>query len=197
MKHILILFFMISSYSSLHAYELRLHFSRGYIYNDMLYADVDTGFNNEVYRNIKRYIDNGIIVFINFRIDLVNKNWFIDSNVREIYLYRKIYYDFFTREYVVLNSETMREIRNTNLQVLMKNVYSINRIEVININKLNQKNNFFFKTRLSIQFQNAYPYLSVFFNIITPIQYRIKWLKSKEFNIKELYYNNMQAIIYN
>ncbi|WP_240516579.1 hypothetical protein [Brachyspira sp. G79] len=49
---------------------------------------------------------------------------------------------FFTREYVVLNSETMREIRNTNLRALMRNVTSINRIEVININKLNQKNNF-------------------------------------------------------
>ncbi|MBW5395587.1 DUF4390 domain-containing protein, partial [Brachyspira hampsonii] len=24
-----------------------------------------------------------------------------------------------------------------------------------------------------------------------PIQYRIKWLKSDEFSIKELYYNNM------
>ena len=191
MKYILILFFVIYSCLSLHAYELRLHFSRAYIYNDILYTDVQTSYNDEIYKNIKRYIDNGIIVFINFRIDLVNKNWFIDSNVREIYLYRKIYYDFFTREYVVLNSETMREIRNTNLKALMKNVSYINRIEVININKLNQKNNFFFKTRLSMQFQNAYPYLSVFFNIITPIQYRIKWLKSKEFNIKELYYNNM------
>ena len=85
----------------------------------------------------------------------------------------------------------MRETRNTNLLTLMKNVSSINRIEIINVNKLNQKNTFFFKTRLSMQFQNAYPYLSVFFNIITPLQYRIKWLKSKEFSIKELYYNNM------
>ena len=85
----------------------------------------------------------------------------------------------------------MRETRNTNFNVLMKNFSVISRIEVINVNKLNIKDKFFFKTRLSIQFQNAYPYLSVFFNIITPIQYRIKWLKTKEFYIKELYYNNM------
>ena len=85
----------------------------------------------------------------------------------------------------------MRETRNTDLQMLVKNISQINRIEVININKLNENSRFLFKTRLSIQFQNAYPYLSVFFNIITPIQYRIKWLKSWEFNIKDLYYNNM------
>ena len=190
MKRILILFLLISS-SSLHAYQLRLYFSRAYVYNDILYADVYTEFNEEIYNNIKRYIDNGIIVFINFRVDLVNKTWFIDNNIREIYLYRKIYYDFFTKEYVVLNSETMMETRNTNFNVLMKNFSVISRIEVINVNKLNIKDKFFFKTRLSIQFQNAYPYLSVFFNIITPIQYRIKWLKTKEFYIKELYYNNM------
>ena len=190
MKRILILFLLIST-SSLYAYELRLHFVRSYIYDNILYADVNTTYSEPIYNNIKRYIDNGIIVFINFRIDLAKKNIFIDDNIREIYLYRKIYYDFFTKEYVVLSSETMRETRNTNLLTLMKNVSSINRIEIINVNKLNQKNTFFFKTRLSMQFQNAYPYLSVFFNIITPLQYRIKWLKSKEFSIKELYYNNM------
>ena len=190
MKRILILFFIISA-SSLYAYELRLHFSKSYIYNDMLYVDVRTYYENEIYQNIKKYIDNGIILFINYRIDLIKKNLLFNDNVREIYIYRKLYYDFFTKEYVVLKSETMRETRNTDLEILIKNIYQINRIEVINVNKLNKNNRYLFKTRLSMQFQNAYPYLSVFFNIITPIQYRIKWLKSDEFTIKDLYYNNM------
>lgn len=189
MKHILIIF--IATAASLYSYELRLHFLKGYIYDNILYADVYIGQNNSVYENIERYIDNGIIVFFNFRIDLVKKNLLINENIKEIYLYRKIYYDFFTKEYVVLNSETMRETRNTNLSNLMKNIYHINKIEIVNANRLNDNNKYIFRTRLSIQFQNAYPYLSVFFNIITPIQYRIKWLKSKEFTIKELYYNNM------
>ncbi len=187
---ILLLFFVIISKVS-YSYELRLHFSKSYIYNDMLYVDVNTYYENEVYQNIKKYIDNGIILFINYRIDLIKKNLFINDNIREIYIYRKLYYDFFTKEYVILNSETMRETRNTDLDILIKNIYQINRIEVINVNKLNKNNKYIFKTRLSMQFQNAYPYLSVFFSIITPIQYRIKWLKSKEFSIKELYYNNM------
>ena len=174
-----------------YSYELRLHFSRSYIYDDMLYVDIKTYYEDQIYQNIKKYIDNGIVVFINYRVDLIKKNLFLDDNLREIYLYRKLYYDFFTKEYVVLNSETMRETRNTDLQILIKNIYQINRIEVINVNKLNKNNKYLFKTRLSMQFQNAYPYLSVFFNIITPIQYRIKWLKSTEFSIKELYYNNM------
>ena len=189
MKYILATLIIISS--SLYSYELRLHFQRSYIYNNILYADVYMGQNTPVYESIQKYIDNGIIVFLNFRIDLVKNNFLLDENVREIYLYRKIYYDFFTKEYVVLNSETMRETRNTNLNNLMKNVYQINKIEIINVNRLNTNNTYAFKTRLSVQFQNAYPYLSVFFNIITPIQYRIKWLKSEEFSIKELYYNNM------
>ena len=192
MKHIFIILLLIAAISQVsYAYELRLHFSRSYVYNDMLYIDVRTYYENEIYQNIKKYIDNGIILFINYRIDLIKKNLLFNDNVREIYIYRKLYYDFFTKEYVVLNSETMRETRNTDLEILIKNIYKINRIEVINVNKLNKNNRYLFKTRLSMQFQNAYPYLSVFFNIITPIQYRIKWLKSDEFTIKDLYYNNM------
>ncbi|MEI0528648.1 DUF4390 domain-containing protein [Brachyspira intermedia] len=189
-KIIILLSFIIVSQIS-YAYELRLHFSRSYIYDDKLYVDVKTYYEDEIYQNIKKYIDNGIILFINYRVDLIKKNLLLNDNIREIYIYRKLYYDFFTKEYVVLNSETMRETRNTDLSILIKNIYQINRIEVINVNKLNKNNKYIFKTRLSMQFQNAYPYLSVFFNIITPIQYRIKWLKSEEFNIKELYYNNM------
>ncbi|WP_295158657.1 DUF4390 domain-containing protein [uncultured Brachyspira sp.] len=186
MKHLFILIIFISG--SLYSYELRLHFSRSYIYDDILYADVQTQtyYKSEIYQNIKKYIDNGIILFINYRIDLIKKNLFINENVREIYIYRKLYYDFFTKEYVVLNSETMRETRNTNLQNLIKTISQINNIEVVNINKLNQNSTFLFKTRLSMQFQNAYPYLSVFFNIITPMQYRIKWSESEEFNIKDI-----------
>ena len=192
MKHIFIILLLIAAISQVsYTYELRLHFSRSYVYNDMLYIDVRTYYENEIYQNIKKYIDNGIILFINYRIDLIKKNLLFNDNVREIYIYRKLYYDFFTKEYVVLNSETMRETRNTDLEILIKNIYKINRIEVINVNKLNKNNRYLFKTRLSMQFQNAYPYLSVFFNIITPIQYRIKWLKSDEFTIKDLYYNNM------
>lgn len=192
MKHIFIILLLITTISQTsYAYELRLYFSRSYIYDNMLYVDVRTYYENEVYQNIKKYIDNGIILFINYRIDLIKKNLFINDNIREIYIYRKLYYDFFTKEYVVLNSETMRETRNKDLSILIKNIYQINRIEVVNVNKLNKNNKYIFKTRLSMQFQNAYPYLSVFFNIITPIQYRIKWLKSDEFSIKELYYNNM------
>ncbi|WP_048595289.1 DUF4390 domain-containing protein [Brachyspira suanatina] len=191
MKHIFIIILLMFISKVSYPYELRLNFSRSYIYNDTLYVDVKTFYEDQIYQNIKKYIDNGVVVFINYRVDLIKKNLIFDDNIREIYLYRKLYYDFFTKEYVVLNSETMREIRNTDLQILIKNIYQINRIEVINVNKLNKNNRYLFKTRLSIQFQNAYPYLSVFFNIITPIQYRIKWLKSSEFTIKELYYNNM------
>lgn len=192
MKRIIILAVLLTAIPQIsYSYELRLSFSRSYIYNDKLYVDVKTYYEDDLYYNIKKYIDNGIIVFINYRIDLIKKNLLIDDNVREIYIYRKLYYDFFTKEYVVLNSETMRETRNTDLQTLIKNINQINRIEVVNVSKLNQNSKYLFKTRLSMQFQNAYPYLSVFFNIITPIQYRIKWLESNEFSIKELYYNNM------
>ena len=129
MKHIFIIILLIAAISQVsYSYELRLHFSRSYVYNDMLYIDVRTYYENEIYQNIKKYIDNGIILFINYRIDLIKKNLLFNDNVREIYIYRKLYYDFFTKEYVVLNSETMRETRNTDLEILIKNIYKINRI---------------------------------------------------------------------
>lgn len=185
MKKIFIIFLI--SCVSLYSYELRLHFSRSYIHDNILYADVYAGINMEVDENIKRYIENGIIVFLNFRIDFVKKNLLINENLEEIYFNRRLYYDFFTKEYVAVNSETMLETRNHNFYVLMRNLYQISRVEICDINELSEENIYFFKTRLSARFQNAYPYLSAFFNVITPLQYRIKWMKSKEFKIGELY----------
>lgn len=182
----LIIIFLISSVY-LYSYELRLHFSRSYVDNNILYADAYVGINMEVDENIKRYIENGIIVFLNFRVDFIKKNLILNENIREIYFNRRIYYDFFTKEYVAVNSETMLETRNSNFYVLMRTLYQISRIEILNIDELNKNNIYFFRTRLSIGFQNAFPYLSIFFNIITPLQYRIKWLKSKEFKLEELY----------
>lgn len=182
----LIIIFLISSVY-LYSYELRLHFSRSYVDNNILYADTYVGINMEVDENIKRYIENGIIVFLNFRVDFIKKNLILNENIREIYFNRRIYYDFFTKEYVAVNSETMLETRNSNFYVLMRTLYQISRIEILNIDELNENNIYFFRTRLSIGFQNAFPYLSIFFNIITPLQYRIKWLKSKEFKLEELY----------
>lgn len=182
----LIIIFLISSVY-LYSYELRLHFSRSYVDNNILYADAYVGINMEVDENLKRYIENGIIVFLNFRVDFIKKNLILNENIREIYFNRRIYYDFFTKEYVAVNSETMLETRNSNFYVLMRTLYQISRIEILNIDELNENDIYFFRTRLSIGFQNAFPYLSVFFNIITPLQYRIKWLKSKEFKLEELY----------
>ena len=182
----LIIIFLISSVC-LYSYELRLHFSRSYIDDNILYADAYAGINMEVDENLKRYIENGIIVFLNFRVDFVKKNFLLNENIKEIYFNRRIYYDFFTKEYVAVNSDTSLETRNSNFYILMRTLYQISRIEIADINELNENDIYFFKTRLSIRFQNAFPYLSIFFNIITPLQYRIKWLKSEEFRIGELY----------
>lgn len=167
-----------------YSYELRLHFSRSYVVNDTLFADVYIGDSllNDV---IKRYVENGVVLFLNYRVDLLKKKFLFDENVKEVFLYRKIYYDFFTQEYVVLSSETMRESRNANLYVLLRSIYSINAIPIVNIKDLNENSVYFFRTRLSMQLQNAYPYLSVFFNLIIPIQYRIKWLNSKPFTLSD------------
>lgn len=172
-------------YSYSYSYELRLHFSGSYVANDILFADVYIGDNllNDI---IKRYVENGVVLFLNYRVDLLKKNFLFNDNVRQVFLYRKIYYDFFTQEYVVLNSETMRESRNTNLYILLRSVYSINAIPIVNINNLEVNSLYFFRTRLSMQLQNAYPYLAVFFNLITPIQYRIKWLNSETFTLSDL-----------
>lgn len=182
----LIIILLISSIP-LYSHELRLHYSRSYIDNNILYADAYAGINMEVDENLKRYIENGIIIFLNFRVDFVKKNFLLNENIKEIYFNRRIYYDFFTKEYVAVNSDTSLETRNSNFYVLMRTLYQISRIEIVNINELNENDIYFFKTRLSIRFQNAFPYLSIFFNIITPLQYRIKWLKSEEFKINELY----------
>ncbi|TXJ61962.1 DUF4390 domain-containing protein [Brachyspira aalborgi] len=171
----------------LYSHELRLHYSRSYIDNNILYADVYAGINIEIDENIKRYVESGIIVFLNFRIDFLRKRAIFNENLKEVYLSRRIYYDFFTKEYVAVNSETSLETRSQNFYVLIRTLYQISRVEIYETDKLSEENIYFFKTRLSIRFQNAFPYLSVFFNAITPLQYRIKWLKSEEFKINELY----------
>ena len=97
-----------------------------------------------------------------------------------------------SQNFSIVDIKTLSDLRsyienNSNFYVLMRTLYQISRIEIVNINELNENDIYFFKTRLSIRFQNAFPYLSIFFNIITPLQYRIKWLKSEEFKINELY----------
>ena len=86
----LIIIFLISSIY-LYSYELRLHFSRSYIDNNILYADAYVGINMEVDENLKRYVESGIIIFLNFRVDFVKKNFLIDENIKEIYFNRRIY----------------------------------------------------------------------------------------------------------
>lgn len=181
---ILIIIFITLVPVTLHGYELRLHLDKVYTADDEIFADVyvNSGLNSV----IKRYADNGIVLVFNYRIDLVKKNFLLDETVKQVYFYRKIYYDFFTTEYVVLGSETMREARNTNLYVLLKNVYDIRAIPIIKEAELNDNSKYYVRTRLSMQLENAYPYLSVFFNLITPLQYRIKWLDSEIFTVQNI-----------
>ena len=168
------------------AYELRLHYNRAYLYNNTLYVDLYTSKNIELNYNIKKYLDNGVIVSLNFRVNLVKKNFLLDDTIKDVYFYRQIYYDFFTKEYVLINSDTMREVRDSNFYSLMSHIYFINRVEVLSISNINPSSSYYFKTRLSIQFYNVYSYLSVFFSLITPLQYRIKWLHSPDFNLNSI-----------
>ena len=115
---------------------------------------------NEYNLNIKRYVESGIIVFLNFRIDFLRKRAIFNENLKEVYLSRRIYYDFFTKEYVAVNSETSLETRSQNFYVLIRTLYQISRVEIYETDKLSEENIYFFKTRLSIRFQNAFPYFS-------------------------------------
>ncbi|TXJ40741.1 DUF4390 domain-containing protein [Brachyspira pilosicoli] len=184
MKYLLILFVIISF--QLYPYELRLHFARANIYDNTLYANVYIGNDMNFYSNIKRYLDNGIITIFNFRVNLFKENLILDDSIKDAHFYRRMYYDFFTKEYAIYNSLTMAETRNTNFYELIRNTSQINRVEIINTTNLDVNSRYYFKTRLSIQFENAYPYLNAFFNMITPLQYRIKWLKSNNFYLNEL-----------
>ena len=80
----LIIIFLISSVY-LYSYELRLHFSRSYIDDNILYADAYAGINMEVDENLKRYIEKGIIIFLNFRVDFLKNKFIINENIKVIY----------------------------------------------------------------------------------------------------------------
>ena len=66
----------------LYSHELRLHYSRSYIDNNILYADVYAGINIEIDENIKRYVESGIIIFLNFRVDFVKKKFIIKEKIK-------------------------------------------------------------------------------------------------------------------
>lgn len=91
MRNIFILLLLTFISASLYSYELRLSHSRSYIYNRILYADVKTHYDKNIYKNIKKYIDNGIIVFINFRIDLIKKKNYFSMKMLEKYIYIENY----------------------------------------------------------------------------------------------------------
>lgn len=181
-----LVFLLFVCITDLVGYELRLHYLDSYIENDNLFSSAVANTDTLV-SVIRRFVDSGVVVVFNYRLDLLEEVFGFDKVLSEVYLYRKVYYDFFTKEYVVLVSETMKETRNTNLNLLLEELNFIDSLLVSSLEDLDKDGTYYFRTRLSMQLENAYPYLAIFFNLITPIQYRIKWLKTKTFMLDSLY----------
>lgn len=169
----------------LYPLELRLHFDSSYVVGEDVFVDVYSKI--DLYGIVKNYVDNGAILFLNYRVDLLKENYLLfDTMVENKLLYRKIYFDFFTGEYVVLSSETMKETRSVYLETLLREVQNITRVFITKEDSLDDSGQYYYRTRLTIQLQHAYPYLGIFFNLITPLTYRIKWLKSDSFRRDDL-----------
>ncbi len=167
-----------------YSYELRLRFSSSYIEAGEVVADVHI--LNDLPQEVIEYIEKGIIVVLNYRLDLKEKRLLFDKSISSIYFSRKIYYDFIKSEYVVVLSENGKEVRDTNFDNLSQYIYNVNRINVIAYQDLNDKRAYYYRSRLSLTFINSYPYLDVFFTLIIPLKYRIKWLHSEIFKMTDI-----------
>lgn len=167
----------------MYAYELRLRFVRTYIKDDKIAVDVRM--NEAIQYEVQDYVSQGIVVVLNYRIEMRKKSFILSETIVSLYFQKKIYYDFFNEEYV-LSSENEKEIRSKTFNNLLKNLYNARTVYVIDANKINDSSEYYYHTRLSMRFINAYPYLSIFFNLITPLRYRIKWMNSGYFKKSDL-----------
>ena len=176
--------FYFNSYSNLFGYELRLHLDRTYIVDDELFSDIYVG--GDLTDIIRNYVDSGVVVVFNYRIDLFESVFGLDNIISQVFFYRRIYYDFFTREYVMYISETGRDIRRNNIEELLNDFYAVNGISISDLRYIKSYKDFYIKTRVSLKLENSYPYLTVLFSILTPLRYRIKWLKTADFTLDSL-----------
>lgn len=184
-KLLFLLIFYFTTILSIYSYELRLHFADSSIRNGEVVADVYI--SQKLPDEAVNYIQKGIVAVLSYRLELKEKRFFFDKSVVNLYFSRKIYYDFIKEEYVVLLSETGKEVRSTNLDDLSKYIYDIKDINVTKSYNLNSEDVYYYRSRLSLMFVNAYPYLDIFFTLITPLKYRIKWLHTSPFEKKDLY----------
>ncbi len=161
------------------SYELRLHFATSYVEEGSVVAEVHI--LESLPQEVIEYIEEGIIVVLNYRLELREQKFLFDKKISSIYFSRKIYYDFIRNEYVVVFSEDGKEIRGADFSNLSKYIYEIDNINVVDYLSLTNQGLYYYRTRLSLTFINSYPYLDVFFTLIIPLRYRIKWLKSRVF----------------
>lgn len=155
-----------------------------YVVDNELFSDVYVGGN--LTDIIRDYVDSGVVVVFNYRIDLFESVFGLDNVINQVFLYRRIYYDFFTREYVIYISETGRDIRRYNIEELLNDFYTVSEIPMMDLRYINSDRSFYIKTRVSLKLENSYPYLAVLFDILTPLRYRIKWLKTTDFALDSL-----------
>ena len=180
---LLIFYFTISL--CIYSYELRLHFANSSIRNGEVVADVYV--SQQLPEEVVDYVQKSIVVVLSYRLELKEKKFFFDRNISSLYFNRKIYYDFIKEEYVIVLSESGKEVRATDFDDISKYIYDIKYIYVTKSYDLNNESTYYYRSRLSLTFINAYPYLDIFFTLLAPIKYRIKWLYSKPFKKESIH----------
>lgn len=173
------MFYFAVGYATVYSYQLRLHFNQSFIEGDDVFVSVfiDGGLPEEIFE----YIQKGITVVINYRVELKEKRFLLDKKISSIYFSRKVYYDFVKGEYVVLFSESGKEERADTFEGISRHIYNVRNIDIAKSSDMNDNSLYYYSTRFSITFINAYPYLDIFFTLMTPLKYRIKWLHTDPF----------------
>lgn len=121
-------------------------------------------------------VAGGVKMSINYHIELKHRNMLYDDTVKSVRVNRIIYRDFWENTYVVEDSAGKIMFVSTNREAAVASLGEIGDQYIGSRRSIDKNGRYYFRTRLTAQVIEAYPYLNVFFNFIAALRYRVKWL---------------------
>lgn len=157
------------------SYEIRLVIGGITVAGDAVRVDVSTTPLPDAFAS---ELDAGAVYTVNYHIEFRRENLFLDETVRLIRINRIVYRDFWDKQYVVEQAGGVRLFTTPDRGAAIAYLSRIDAIPLVSRRTLVRSARYYFRSRLTAQVAEAYPYFTIFFNFIAALRYKIDWRTS-------------------
>lgn len=157
------------------SYEIRLVVGGITVAGDAVRVDVSTTPLPEAFAV---QIDAGAVFSVNYHIEFRRVNLFLDDTIRLVRINRIIYRDFWDKQYIIEQAGGVRLYTTPRRDEAIAYLSRIDDVLLAPRRSLIPAARYYFRTRLTAQVVEAYPYFNIFFNFIAALRYKIDWRTS-------------------